>query len=609
MGNTVYNNDNGIYLKNTWYKFYNTSNNFISGNKVYNNDESGIVLIAAVNNTFIDNLIFNNNYSVYMEDHSRTNSFINNTLSNATYDDFNLTEDSHAILLNTTFNKTRVYYGDTLSVMIVKWYMHVNVSYYNGTPVSSAETWVNDTFGANIINGPADSNGWTRWIVVTEYIEWDTDGDKIGDRFYFTPHTVTATDGILWGYALPNMDISKVVLIILGTPPPLLPPTNLTTKVVNNGNSVELEWDPPSSLALDHYLIYRADSATEFDFAVPYNSSSTWPYPKNTTWFDPDPNITTTDDDFYYIVRAANSDESDISSTSNTAGVWTRTFQPEVSTFSLPLEPFVRHDVEFYCQDLNATYIKWMNQTTHTWMRHDKGDTGNNTLIEIGEGYEIGFLGKSIQTKYTLCGMPGAMIIFKDDKIFLGFDPMFEAKSLEVWVESNGDVNLTWWEPPTMAPGDYYEIYYSNTRDGFFGDLNFDYFQACPTVDFGTNTAVHIGAGANDPGKRLYYMVVPFNDIGIKGASTYSVGIWTEEYLSGYDTFGIPLKITFYHTADWYCDKIPNAVGINYFIFSLQEWGWHPTRMPEGAYDPMLVMVEGYQISTSNATKFTFIGR
>jgi hypothetical protein len=483
--------------------------------------------------------------------------------------------------------------------------MHVNVIYYNGTPVDYAETWVNDTYGTNIINGPADSNGWTRWIIVTEYLEQDTDGDKIGDRFYFTPHTVTATDGILWGYALPNMDISKVVLIILGTPPPLLPPTNLTTKVVNNGNSVELEWNPSSSLALDHYLIYRADSATEFDFTTPYNSSTIWPNPIDTTWVDPDPGVTAVDDDFYYIVRAANFDESDISTTTNTAGIWTRTFQQGISTFSLPLEPFAKKDTEFYCQDMNAAYIKWMNLTTHTWMQHNKGDLDSNTYLEQGKGYEVKF---DNQIKYTFTGLPCAMIVFKDDQIFSGFDPIFEARSLEVRVEPNGDVNLTWLEPPTMAPGDYYEIYYSNTRDGFFGDLNYDYFQACPPVDFGTNIAIHVGAQANDPGARLYYMVVPFNDIGIRGASTYSVGIWTEEYLSGYDTFGIPLKMNVNHAADWYCDNIPDAVGINYFNFSLQEWGWHSTRMPEGAYDPILVMTEGYQISTSSATKFTFIG-
>jgi parallel beta-helix repeat protein len=389
---------------------------------------------------------------------------------------------------------------------------------------------------------------------------------------------------------------------------PLLPITNLTTKAVNNGNYIELEWDPPSSLALDHYLIYRADSATGFDFTTPYNISTTWPNPKNSTWVDPDPSVTSIDDDFYYIIRTANFDESDVSKTSNTAGVWTKTFQPGISTFSLPLEPFVIKDVEFYCQDMNVTYIKWMNLTTHTWMRHDKGDSQNNTLIEVGEGYEIGFLGKSIPTRYTFTGLPGAMIIYDDDIQFPGFDPDSDARNLTASVEPNGNVILTWQEPASMGFGDWYEVYYSNERDGFFGTFGNEYDFACPSFGFGNNTTTISGLGANDPGARLYFMVVPFNSLGIRGASTYSIGIWTEEYLAQYDTFGIPLKLNLNQTADWYCDNIPDTVGINYYILSEQRWGWHSTRMPQGAFDTVLEMAEGYQISTSGSTKFTFIG-
>ncbi|UCE36800.1 MAG: right-handed parallel beta-helix repeat-containing protein [Thermoplasmata archaeon] len=605
MGNTVYNNDNGIYFESIWYKFYSTSKNYISGNKVYNNDDSGIVLIAAINNTFIDNSIFNNKYNVYMDSQSSGNNFINCTLSNPTYYDFNLTDDSHAIALNTSFNKNKVFFGDMDSTLTVKWFMHVNVIYFNGDPVSYANIWVRDYYDLELFGDLADFNGWARWITVTEYVAQDINGDNIGDRAYFTPHSVSATDGLLWGFADPFMDVSKVVVIVLGAPTYLLPPKNLRTKVVNNGENVELEWDPSTSSEVDHYLIYRADSATEFDFFAPLNSSITWSNPLSTNWIDPDPIVTAVDDDFYYAVRAANFDESDISTTTNTAGIWTRTFQPGVSTFSLPLEPFVEHDTEFYCQDMNASFIKWMSPTTHNWMQHSRGLPDNNTLVELGEAYEIKF---ENTTKYTFCGFPGAMIIFEDDITFLGFDPMFEAKSLEVWVEPNGDVNLTWWEPPTMAPGDYYEIYYSYTRDGFFGDIDFNYYRVEPPVNFETNTTTHFGAGANNPGSRLYYMVVPFNALGTQGASTYSVGIWTEEYSEGYDTMGIPLKLDVNHTADWYCDNIPDTVGINYFDYTGQRWCWHSIRMPEGAFDTVLEMTKGYQISTSNSTKFMFIG-
>jgi hypothetical protein len=332
-----------------------------------------------------------------------------------------LTEDSKAHLLNTTFDKPAVYYGDTLSMLTVEWFMHVNVIYYNGSPVPDANIWINDTSDSSLFSGSVDTRGWLEWFIVTEYVEQDIDGDNIGNRVYFTPHHLTGNDGVLWGYADPNMDISKVVLIILGTPPSLPPPTNLTTKTANNGDFIELEWDYSSSLTLDHYLIYRADSANEFDFSTPYNTSTTWPNPKASTWIDPDPNVTSVDDDFYYIIRAANANESDISSTSNTAGVWTRTFNPGKSTFSLPLEPYEPMNAEWYCQDMNASYLKWKNPVTQFWVRHLKGDLGNNSDLKVGEGYEVGFLGKTTPTRYTFCGMPAAMIRY-DEGVFSGFN-------------------------------------------------------------------------------------------------------------------------------------------------------------------------------------------
>jgi hypothetical protein len=253
---------------------------------------------------------------------------------------------------------------------------------------------------------------------------------------------------------------------------------------------------------------------------------------------------------------------------------------------------------------MNATYIKWMNTTTHTWMKH--GDGGNNnTQIIVGEGYDVKFTN---QTNYTFTGLPGSMINYDNDTGFLGFDPATEARNLTVVVEPNGNVTLSWQEPGSMGMGDWYEVYYSNARDGFFGTPGIQYELACPAVNFGTNTTTITGLGANNPGARLYIMVVPFNASGIRGSSTYSIGIWTEEYLSQYDTFGIPLKLESNETADWYCDNIPDTVGINYYIYSQERWSWHSTRMPKGAFDPVLEMTKGYQISTSGPTKFTFIG-
>ncbi len=419
------------------------------------------------------------------------------------------------------------------------------------------------------------------------------------DGFYTIFLTVEDDDGGITVY------ITNVTVITVA------PPT-LYINTSQDGEDVILYWDMPSILGIDHYLIYRSTSQTDFDFnTVWVNTSSDnetgepAPIPLRTMWNDTKaayPDDLNYEEQYYYIIRAVNI-LGQVSSTSRTVGKWTKTFQQGVSTFSLPLEPLQNITIEYCLNDMNASYIKWVDPVSHRWMRHGDGVV-NDTQMKLGEGYKVKF---DTQTNYPFTGLPGAMISYDDDSGFLGFDHATEAKYLTIFVEPNGDLNLTWQEPGSMSDG-WYGVYYSNRRDGFFGTFNVSYFLVCPSVIFGNNTITHRDALANESGARLYYMVIPYNASCVRGASTYSIGIWTEEYLQGYDTFGIPLKLDSNQTADWYCDNIPDCVGINYYIHSEQWWSWHSTRMPAEAYDPILLMTEGYQISTSNFTKFTFIG-
>ena len=201
--------------------------------------------------------------------------------------------------------------------------------------------------------------------------------------------------------------------------------------------------------------------------------------------------------------------------------------------------------------------------------------------------------------------MPGAMILY--DNVSFGFDATpstGNADRLTAVVDPlSGDVNLSW---DAAAGIDSYYVYNSSRRDGFWGTLGVDY-HLLATTPLGSEFCTHSGAAV--AGTERYYMVFPFiSGTGEKGVGSYTIGVWTAGYLDQYDTFALPLKLNNSKTADWYCDNIPNTVGINYYIYSEQRWGWHSTRMPQGAYDPVLVMTEGYQISTSSATKFIFVG-
>jgi hypothetical protein len=405
------------------------------------------------------------------------------------------------------------------------------------------------------------------------------------------------------------------VLVKLGEPQPPQLLIDAVDDIGNSdgkGNNIKLSWIPPKSDFIKYYLIYRSENQKGFDFSIPWVKTDV-DFDKGinslrTSWNDTgsaDPANGNYKKEWYYVIRAVDV-EGKVSSTSRTVGKWTKSFEPGLSTFSIPLEPLVSLTADYYTSDMNAQYIRYMDYVLHTWMKHDLGDgTTNNTQLKLGEGYEVSFSG---QTDYTFCGLPGAMIVHDHDNGYSGFDYTNEAKNLTASLEPNGDVILNWQGAPTKGLSGHYDVYYSNTRDGFFGTLGIDYFTACPSIDFGTTTALHFGAGADVPGKRLYYMVAPFDANGVQGSSTYSIGIWTEEYLPQYDTIGVPLKLDSTETADWYCDNIWDCVGINYYISSESRWGWHSFRMPAGAYDPDIIMTEGYQISTISATKYTFIG-
>jgi hypothetical protein len=406
------------------------------------------------------------------------------------------------------------------------------------------------------------------------------------------------------------------VLVKLGEPQPPELFIDVVDDVGNldgRGKNIRLSWIHSNSRFIDHYLVYRSENQNDFDFSNPWvrtdTDSDNGIDPLRNSWNDTlsaEPGKSNYNKEWYYVIRAVDI-EGKISHTSRTVGKWTKNFPQGTSTFSLPLEPFITMDTDYYTTDMDADYIKWMDPVTHIWNIHNFGDGSlNSTDMIVGEVYEVHF---SASADYTFTGLPGAMIKY-DNTAFSGFNWNSDAKSLTASVEElSGDVTLSWARPSGMSVGaDYYYVYYSGTRDGFWGILGIDYnVLGSGAILTGTETAIHFGAA--QAGTQFYYMIVPVraNDLQI-GASTYSIGVWTEEYLPQYDSFGIPLKMDDTYTADWYCENIPDAVGMNYHIYSGQRWGWHSTRMPSGAYDPDIIMADGYQISTINTTKYTFIG-
>jgi hypothetical protein len=123
--------------------------------------------------------------------------------------DFYATGNSHPVSLNTTSSKTAGY-GDGLSTLTMQWFMHVLVVYPSYLPVDNAEVWINDTYGTNLMNGFTPVNGRLNWNIVTEYIE------DLSGRVYYTRHEAVAIKSPDLGFAMPIMEESRLVIIVLG---------------------------------------------------------------------------------------------------------------------------------------------------------------------------------------------------------------------------------------------------------------------------------------------------------------------------------------------------------------------------------------------------------
>jgi uncharacterized protein YegL len=400
----------------------------------------------------------------------------------------------------------------------------------------------------------------------------------------------------------------EVLIEVLPSAP--IPP-RLYIDIGVTDNDILLYWDEPASPGTEKYLIYRSAIPTGFDFSTP------WADTNNTLANGIDPvdglirplrrswNATTdadgSDEQWYYIIRSVNN-LGEVSHTSRTVGKWTKTFGQDVSTFSIPLEPLNPMMTDDYTTDMNADYIKYMDTFSNQWVQHDFGMGGtNNIVMEVGKGYEVMF--SSPSTKYTFLGMPGSHIQYNSGS-FVGFDIVTEADSLNVaGINAVGDVTLTWSPPVGMDADDSYNVYRSTTRDGF------DDGSASLVDTFLKGPLFWVDFGAAQPGTQYYYMFVPVNETGKVGSTSYSIGVFTADILGGYDTIGIPLQLSTSQTADWFCEQISDTVGINYHIDADQRWSWHSTLMPSGAFDPTLVMADGYQISTSASTKYSFVGR
>jgi len=204
INNTIYGNENGgIQIENL-------SSPVIDSNTIYDNINYGINSTNSAS-TIVNNTIYSNPYGICLT--SSSNGDVKNcTIFNSNLYDFYLDTDSHATALNTIFNHTKVNFTDTLSTLTVQWFLDVRVVYENSVPVSNASVIVKDILGSECANRTTAVDGWTRWIRATEYVQNQT------TRVNHTAHNISALDGPLIGWAMPEPFINRSmeIIVVLG---------------------------------------------------------------------------------------------------------------------------------------------------------------------------------------------------------------------------------------------------------------------------------------------------------------------------------------------------------------------------------------------------------
>ena len=396
-------------------------------------------------------------------------------------------------------------------------------------------------------------------------------------------HTFTNLGTYLVNLTVMDDDGGITLIQIIVQVVPFLPPRELVTRTV--GSDVVLNWLPSPSIGVDQYMIFSGDTPISLDLSTPAAVVSGL----DLEWRDF--GVSSKTGEKYYSVRAYNVTYSLKSRTSNTAGKFTKWFDAGLSAFSLPLEPFGDRMVSDYVDEIpNVQYVRWLDANGN-WVTHDKGMLRGemDAFVEMGKGYEVLL---SWETGFTFCGQPGGMINYTE---WLGGDPDY-ISSLNVQLVGF-DVELSW--STTLGAVGFF-VFKSSTRGGLLEP------SLLPIAY--TSTTTWTDSGVLSVEGESYYFVMPVDEYGEIGSSSYSVGVQTIAYEDGSDTFSLPLNTSLQMTLDGFCDDIPGVVGMAYMVFEI--WRFHAIEMPYGVYDVDVELGDGFQliIESPSPVLWTFVG-
>ncbi|UCG70774.1 MAG: hypothetical protein JSV09_07195 [Thermoplasmata archaeon] len=192
--NIISNAGNGIYLDG--------SDATLKNIQLFGNYNYGI-LFNNSNSKLDKAYVHSFKSSLYLRGASNT-TITNSTFAGNNNSTVNLTEDSHAIFINTSLNSGKIGFEDNLSSIIIGWYLDIQ-AIDSGSPLNNASIQVRDIYGNLIANTTTDSGGIVKWITAFDVEHNST------NRTYFSPYTIDLsyqsanTSRMIW------MDHSKTI--------------------------------------------------------------------------------------------------------------------------------------------------------------------------------------------------------------------------------------------------------------------------------------------------------------------------------------------------------------------------------------------------------------
>ena len=138
---------------------------------------------------------------------------LNSSLNSISYDLY-LRGKCYPTLINTTFDKNKVYFHDNPSILTVNWYLNVKTINEIGSPVEDANVTIKDKNKELIFEDNTDINGSIPTVICKEFEQTKN------SKTFYTSHIVRAKKG-LGNQTIVNMNETKNLTVVLKTMPEL----------------------------------------------------------------------------------------------------------------------------------------------------------------------------------------------------------------------------------------------------------------------------------------------------------------------------------------------------------------------------------------------------